>query len=60
MASDNGENSMRGRRQAASQQGLSANDAVQNPPPRLLIFHNNREIIEVSEEHLMGENYLNS
>ena len=51
---------MRGRRQAAFQQGLSANDAVQNPPPRLLVFHNKRETIEVSEEHLMGENYLNS
>lgn len=45
---------MRGRRQASSQQGLSANDAVQNSPPRLLVFHNKREIIEVSEEHLKG------
>ena len=45
---------MRGRRQAASQQGLSANDAVQNPPPRLLVFHNKRETIEVSEKQLMG------
>ena len=51
---------MRGRRQAASQQGLSDNDAVQDPPPRLLVFHNKREIIEVSEEHLMGDNYLSS
>ena len=51
---------MIGRRQVASQQGLSDNDAVQNPPPRLLVFHNKRETIEVSEEHLMGENYLNS
>ena len=41
---------MRGRRQAASQQGLSDNDAVQNPPPRLLVFHNKRETIEVSEK----------
>ena len=60
MASNNGENSMRGRRQAASQQGLSDIDAVQNPPPRLLVFHNKRETIEVSEKQLMRDDYLSS